>query len=399
MARYTWARQWYALLLIGLSGGIFNLTPFLIRRSLGADAFDVALIIAVWQAPWILAPLVQPLMTRVHPQRAWRWMAVLAHLPLVFVALLPVESAGLKGRGVGLIWPLMVIVALYHVVMIGYIPHRGALLRTNYSAAVRGRLYGLIQVVTLLGITLANKGGGILMDRNAEWLRALYPAAAVLGAAGFWLHGRIRWQGQRRREAPNRASWKEMVGILARDRAFRTYEIGFMIYGVAFLSGWALLYLYAEGPLALSYKQLTNATGYAFPLALIVGAAVWGRLTDVFGVVRLTGVAFLALAAFYLVMLLVEGPLSYLAAFAMFGFAMAGVDVAWSLGPLHFAPDGEAHMYAALHFSLVGVRSAFAPFIGFAIAKYLWYHVAFACCATLLMAATLIIWRLARRSP
>ena len=65
---------------------------------------------------------------------------------------------------------------------------------------------------------------------------------------------------------------------------------------------------------------------------------------------------------------------------------------------LHFAPDGRAHMYAAVHFSLVGIRSCFAPFLGFAIFRLFGYRVAFAFSATLLTVAAIIIGRLARRT-
>lgn len=392
LARYTWSRQWYALGLIGMSVGILTIAPFLVRRSLGATRSQVALLIAIWQAPWILAPLVQPLMARVDPQRAWRWLAVAAHLPLLLFGLLPLDTKTM-------LWPLLGVLALYYLVSIAYIPHRGALLHTNYALDVRGRMYGLVQFVTLAGLTIANKAGGRLMDSDPDAMRWLYPAAGALGLAGFWLHGRIRWRGQRRPRPPREyASWREVWRILKEDRAFRTYEIGFMVYGVAFLAGWALLYLYAEGPLELSYDELTNATGYASPVALMLGAFVWRRVSDALGVTRLTAIAFLALACFYLSMQLVSGPWSYVAAFALFGFSMAGVDVGWSLGPLHFAPAGKAHMYAAVHFSMVGVRSCFAPFLGFAICDLFGYRAAFATSATLLIIAAVIIGRLARRS-
>jgi len=391
LAQYTWARQWHAIGLIGLSVGIFQLTPFLVKRSLNAKPWQVALLIAVWQAPWIFAPALQPLMARVNPQRAWRWMAVAAHAPLLLLLFVPVDS---------MLWPLLGALGLYYLVGIAYMPHRGALLRTNYAPEVRGRMYGLVQIVSLVGFMLASKAGGSLMEHSDWWARVLYPAAAVAGIAGFWLQGRIRWRGQRRpKKAVEHAGWKEVWQILKTDDAFRTYEIGFMVYGVAFLMGIAQLALYAEGPLHLSYDQVTNAMGLAQPIGWGLGALVWRRVSDALGVTRLTALAFLALALFYFAMPGVSGPVTYLAAFALFGFVMAGVDVGWSLGPLHFAPDGRGHMYTAVHFSLVGVRSCFAPFLGFAIVHYLGYNAAFLTSATVLVVATLIIWRLARRTP
>ena len=135
-----------------MSVGVFSITPFLIRRSLHASDFEVALLIAIWQAPWILAPFIEPLIARLHPQAAWRWMAVLAHAPLLAIAFLPMAT------------PLMIVMGLYYLVGNAYVPHRGALIRTNYPPSVRGRMYSFIQAVTLLGAALAAKGAGWLMD-------------------------------------------------------------------------------------------------------------------------------------------------------------------------------------------------------------------------------------------
>ena len=388
VARYTWSRQWYALGLIGMSVGIFHLTPFLIRRDLGASPWQVAMLIGIWQAPWILAPLIEPLMARLNPQRAWRWLAVIAHAPLLVIAFVP------------LAWPLMIVLGLYYLTSIAYIPHRGAMIRANYAPEVRGRMYGLLQAVTLLGSAVAAKAAGRLIEWDSAWIRVVFPVGGVLGFLGFWAHSRIRWRGQARvKVARLHASWHEVWRILRDDRAFRTYEVGFMTYGVAFLMGWPLLFLYAEGPLGLTYDQLTNGTAYASPAALLFGAWFWSRFTDRLGVVRLSMLAFLCLAIFYTSMLFVTGPWSFVAVFALWGFSMAAVDVSWSLGPLHFAPEGEAHMYAAVHFSMVGVRSLFAPFLGFWIKQEFGYSAAFSCCATLFCVAAIIALRLSRRSP
>jgi len=410
LARYTWARQWPGVFLVGLSMGILSLTAFVARRSMGASPMEVAALIAIWQAPWILAPALGPLLTRANPQRVWILTGVLAFTPLLFIALIDVRVEGTGGRGAAALWPLMLTMALHYAVAIAHVPHRGAMIRTNYAPHVRGRMYGMLQVVTLLGGVLGGKAAGALLDLDARWLRVLYPVAAVLGMCGFVLLARVRWRGQRRPQPlagstgstrpleALRATWREVFRIFMEDGRFRLYEIGFMVYGIAFLLGWAQLALYAEGPLRLSYGEMTNGQSIAFPIALMCGAALWSRVTDRLGVVRVTLLAFLMLGLFYLVMLTVHGHKSYVAAFALFGFTMAAVDVGWSLGPLHFAPDGKAHMYAALHFSLVGIRSLFAPFLGFWIVRQFGYPAAFATAAVLLVAAGGVIGYLVRVS-
>ena len=406
LAHYTWVRQWPGVFLVGLSMGVLSLTPFLAKRSMGASPLEVAALIAIWQAPWILSPSLGLLLARANPQRVWVITGILAFTPLFFIALLQVQPAG-EGRGAAALWPLLLAMSLHYSVSIAHIPHRGAMIRTNYAPQVRGRMYGRLQVVSLLGVVIAGKTAGYLLDDDARWLRLLYPAAATFGIAGFALQARIRWRGQRRPRPPVarvsllealRATWREVFRILVEDRRFRLYEIGFMVYGIGFLLGWAQLALYAEGPLGLSYSQMTDGQSIAFPLALIGGAALWSRVTDRLGVVRVTVIAFCGLALFYVFMSAVEGHRTFVAAMAVFGFAMAAVDVGWSLGPLHFAPDGKAHMYAAVHFSLVGVRSLFAPFLGFWIVREFGFPTAFWAAALLLLCAAGVIALLLRVS-
>jgi predicted MFS family arabinose efflux permease len=219
--------------------------------------------------------------------------------------------------------------------------------------------------------------------------------------------GRIRWRRARdaRRLAAKASegvvramtnAWRETFRILREDKAFGTYERGFMLYGLGFLSSVGLLALYAEAELNLSYDQWTSAQSLSFPVAQIAGAALFGRLSDRLGIVRATAMGFLLLAAFFGLMPLVGSAGGLVAACALWGVAMGGVNVGWSLGPLHFAPDGQAHMYGAVHFCLVGVRSLVGPFLGFAVKEAFSYPAAFALSAALVAAGA---WTLLTLRP
>jgi dipeptide/tripeptide permease len=54
-------------------------------------------------------------------------------------------------------------------------------------------------------------------------------------------------------------------------------------------------------------------------------------------------------------------------------------------------------MYTAVHFSLVGVRSLFAPALGWLVKRHFSYAVAFGLSVVLIAAAMVTVWRLARR--
>ena len=407
VARYTWALHWPAAMLEGTALGILGISTFVAKRSLGAEEAVVALLVAFWQVLWIFAPAVGHLLERAHPQRLFRRLAVVAFLPVALVGFVDVEPLpGQPGLGTGNLALFVGLLFVHHMAGVAFVPHRGALVRSNYPLAVRGRFWGFLTMAAFAGQALAAKLGGWLLDNDPRWLRVLYPCAAIAGGAGYWLLGRIRWrrQGRPLLRAIGDGPWaamkragREAVRILRTDVAFRTYEIGFMLYGFGFLASIVLLVLYIEGPMGLSYNQYTWAQVVAFPVGQILAAPLFGRLADRIGVERATAASFLALAVFFVCMPYVDTALVLVVAFGLFEAAMAGVNVGWNLGPIRFAPDGKAHMYAAVHFSMVGIRSALAPFLGFLVKEHFSFPVAFRMSAALVVVGALTLWRLGGR--
>jgi MFS family permease len=303
IARYTWTRHWPAAALEGLSWGVVGLGAFAVKRSLGGPDRAVPLFIALWQGVWIFTPAIGTLLARADPQKLWRGLAVGAYLPVMLVGLVAIEPTAVAGHGTGNLPLFLVLMFLFYATAIASVPHRGALLRTNYPRVVRGRMWGYLTAVSFLAALGTAKLAAHLLDRDPRWLRVVFPAAAILGALGFWTMGRIRWRHQRRRRVHQavgmRAAWREAWRILREDSAFRTYEIGFMLYGCGFLCSIGLLILYAEDELGLSYGEWTTAQFLAFPAAQVVGAALLGRLSDRIGILKTTALAFGGLGLFF----------------------------------------------------------------------------------------------------
>jgi len=365
VAAYTWRLHWPGALLIGAANAVVGLGAFAFKRSLGAPAEWVPGLIAIWQAAWILTPFVSGWLSNRDPQRAWRAIGVAAGLPLILVAFVDVRptEGGLPGEGTGAFYLFAGLLALHYVVSVFYIPHRGGLMRTNYPSAVRGRIYGLHEILGIGAAIVVARVAQHFLDQDPRAIRALFPCAGLFVIAACFVKSRIRWhrQGRTRRDGGHRLHFREAL----RNRRFMIYELGFMLYGFGFLMSWPLHILFIEGKLQLSYNQYTWAQSVAFPLVQLTAMLFWGRFADRKGVVHMTGAAFTVLALFLASMPFVTGFFSLLAAFCLFGAAMSGVMVGWSLGPLHFAPDGRGTAYTAVHFGCVGIRSVIAPFLGY----------------------------------
>lgn len=399
IARYTWRRHVPAELLLGLTVGVTELAGFVSQRSLGAPRWVVPVLIVAVQVPWLLAPGWEVLLARGRPARAFLWLGLVQCLPLLLIAAVDPGAAGSFG-----LWLFLCAVGWFQLMHGAYLPQRGGLLRANYPERLRGRIYAGLSVASMLAVLVSQKGWGFALDANASWLRVAFPLAGVTGLLGYVLLARIRWRYEvpaataphaSLREAARAVAhaWRDASRVLRRDHGFRTFELGFMLYGLGLLGGTPLLVLFAEGPLGLSYSQWATARGVVFPLALAASMFPAGRLTDQIGPVRVGAVSFALLAVFFAVLPLAEGAWSLWACFALMGLAMSGVNASWALGPLHFAPRGQGRRYTSVHVSLVGMRSGVGPLLAFGVAELSSLPVAFALCAALVAAGAFVLAR------
>jgi len=239
-----------------------------------------------------------------------------------------------------------------------------------------------------------------VLDGDPRWLRVLFPIGGLFGLWACYQFSRIRWRSGARPDSADgrgvwrevRATWRDVLKVFRTDRAFYRYEVGYMLYGFGFLMFWPITVLFAEGDLGLSYSDWTSARGVAWPLGIMIATPFAGRLCDRFGVVRSTAASFVLLAAVFGYMAFVTSGIGLIIGFALFGIAMAGVDVGWSLGPLHFAPAGRSRSYAGIHVAMVGVRSVFAPMLGYAMLKWFGFTAACLFAATLVVLGSGVLW-------
>lgn len=408
MTRYTWSRHWPAEALMGLSGGVMNLTAFALQRSMGAPDWTSPALVVLGQGLWILAPAWPLVLARMEKQRTFFWLGLLSRGPLLLMALASVahRDGGAADQGLGAWWLLFATFLVSNNLDAVYTPHRNALIRANYPLTVRGRIYGLVTVVAGLCSIGAGQAAGHFLDGDPVFVRVVFPAAALLGVVGHVMMARIRWRFDGPVEVrPERGP--ALVGVAMRDalaasvrtlkhdRDFRLFEAGFMLYGLGLLSV-TPLFVSHFAPV-FSTHEWAVSDRLVLPLTQMLLVPFVGRLSDRIGIVRVGGLAFALLVPFFLWMAFVTSPGQLQAAYVLFGVCMAGVNVSWALGPLYFAPRGQAHHYSAVHVACVGVRSVVGPTLGYVAQRALSFGAALVIAAALETAAAIVTFRLARR--
>ena len=392
---------------MGLCGGVVNLAAFALQRSMGAPGWTSPALVVLGQGLWVLAPAWPLLLARTHRQDTFVWIGLLSRGPLLLVGLAQVVATGGGGAGVG-DWGLLFAAYLVSANLDAvYTPHRNALIRANYPLLSRGRIYGLVTFVTGAASIVSSQAAGLVLDHDPTALRWIFPLAAIVGLGAHLLLARIRWRRETTRPprdgarprllASLRDGWRATVRTLREDRAFFDYEVGFMLYGMGLLSATPLVLTRFARDAAFSTADWARADRLVLPATQL--ALVWfvGRLSDSIGVVRVAALSFGLLVPFFVLIAFVATPDQLVATYALYGVCMAGVNVAWALGPLHFAPPGQAHHYSSVHVACVGVRSVLGPAIGYAVDRAFSYRAAVFLAAGFEAAAAVWAWRLSRR--
>ena len=338
--------------------------------------------------------------------------------------------AGGFGKGIYVLIPLLVLlpgiappfafvslVGLSAIAFAGVPPALNQIWGANYSAASRGKMFALLSMFSMFAVMVSSFVAGRFLDSAPMFdgvanYQLLYPFGAIIGAGAMLGYYRIRLryaaavQAGERRGAGAVArfgrSIMRAVHLLKEDRNFRTYEIGFFLYGLAFMMLLPVIPVLFKNFLNADYQDFAGATVVTTQLMLMLMAPVVAWLARGRRVTQVTGVAFSVLLLYPLVLTLTAATKSlYLAyaSFVVFGVAMSGVHFVWNLGPVTFARGGNALPHTSTHATLVGARALIGFPLSYALMKAFPGQLVpvFAVAAALLVLGVITMWRLDRR--
>ncbi len=342
-------------MLCGASIALAYVLPFLARKHFQA---------ATWQV-WVLTvsvPLAQSF--SIFWNRLYSRLSPRAYLGLL--AGLACGSLALMGLAGG-IESILVLFAISALAGAGggsaLSPLNADLLRSLYAETARGRAFGLIAACQFVGTMAAGHLMGLWSDADPEAYRFFLPVTAAMMALGLACYDRIASGGAFRARTLPRTSgpwWaplRDMGGILRADRRFATYEAAFMSYGVGWMICTALLPFIGQDRLRLDYSMYTLATVVSYQATNILLLWPMGHAADRMGPIRMSALSFGLLALYPLGLALAPSGVALALVTIFYAACMVGVHLAWTLGPVSFAPDASlAPQYLAVHTTLVGVR-------------------------------------------
>jgi len=340
-----------------------------------------------------------------------RITGVVTRMPLIIMLFFPTDISDLTGNNFYHIL-FLTIFLIYFVANLVIFPTINLLLKTNYQHPNFGELYGYATSANKVLMLVSTLLFGILLDVDNFAFIYVYPALALLSIFSLFLLSNIEYKEKDYRPVKEpfltaiRRSSMRMINILRSNRPFLHFEVGFMLYGFAFMSTVAVITIFYERALHLNYSSVGFYKNVYNIIAILV-LPLFGRVLGKIDPRRFAILTFLSFLLYFFFMGLTEylpfnvqwlGISIYpvLTIAVLFnGIFAATMALLWYIGSAYFCRKEEAADYQSVHLSLTGVRAIFAPILGVFLYEMMDFSGTFLMAILLLLIAVIIMaWSL-----
>ncbi|MFC2119202.1 MFS transporter, partial [Bacteroidota bacterium] len=267
-------------------------------------------------------------------------------------------------------------------------------LKNSYQHSNFGKLYSWSTTANKVVMLVATLLFGILLDYDNYAYVYVYPSLAVLGIISIFLLSRIKFKSNEdviKKQSIKYSiidSGKNMLRIIKTNKPYRDFEIGFMLYGFAWMTTVAVITIFFDKVLHLNYSSVAFYKN-SYNIIAIFLLPVFGKLigkidprkfaiyTFLFLLLHLFFLALTQFFSFNFEFLGIKVYYSLIVAYISYGLFAATMALLWFIGSAYFCKDKEAAHYQSIHLTLTGVRGLFAPLLGVLFYKLIGFTGAF----------------------
>jgi len=398
----------------GIATGALILNEFIFIKSLQGSNVQLAFLFQFKMVVFLFAMLANEIMRRYsNRKKLLRTIGIITRLPLIIFSVFPAISK--DGLPQEFHYIFLGVFLLFYTSQIAIVPSINQYLKGNYRHQNFGKLFsyatsvnkGLMMVSTFLV--------GLLLDWNPDSYRIFYPLVGILGVVSVYQLTKIEFI---QRPDPITKPLKKALGdsfvrifnILKSNIPFRHLEIGFMLYGFAWMSTYAVITIFYKEELNLSYSSVSFYNN-AFNLVAIVVLPIFGKLIGKndprkFGILTfgtlMMFIAFTGLTEWFSSYTEVFGLKLYhmlLIAVIFNGLFMGSMPILWGIGSSYFCEPNEAADFQSVHLFLTGVRAVFAPIIGIKLYEWFGFSITYAVGIGFLVSSILFMIYSQRKFP
>lgn len=392
----------------GIIDGSLLLNEFILIKSLLGSNYQISYLFQFSVIPLFLSVLLNEFIKRTaNKKKLLRIVAIVTRLPLIFVLFFPDSLSQISKSSVYASIYLLIFL-FYYMYKPVILPTINLLLRANYSSQNFGKLYSYstsLKKITVLASTFLF---GLVLDYNHYAFIYIMPVFSLLGILSIFLltfvdFSNISTQAKTRNLFSSiRHSVSDMISIIKTNKPYRDFELGFIIYGLSWMGTTAVITIFMEKQLHLSYSAIAFYKNTYNIIAIVLLPFVGKLISRIdprkFAIITFTTLLlhliFIPITQYLPLNFTFFGIQFYVMLFVSFvfnGIFTALMALLWGIGSSYFCNKQDAGTYQSIHLTSVGMRGMFAPIIGVLFFEHFGYNLTFVFGVLLLLIAIVLM--------
>lgn len=408
--KYTFKLHVAYSVLEGVILGALALNEFVFLKSLKGTDYNMGLLFLFSTAVMVFSLFFSEIVKRTLKKgRLLKWVAVATRLPLLLLVFFPENVVELT-NAVTYHYIFLGIFLIYFFASPVTIPVVNLYLKQIYSHINFGSLYSYATSISRVVLLFTTFGFGIWLDYNPFAFRYVYPFLGILGIISVFIFTKIPYQEPVEKPvfkkgllAAVSSSISEMKQVLKTNKPYRDFEIGFMLYGFAFMITVSVIKIFFEKVLELNYSSISLYLNLQVVMSIILlpfFGKMLGRIDPrKFAIITFSSlifyILFIALSEFFPVhFFLWDFKIYYflILSFIAYSVFAATNGLLWWIGSAYFCKPAEAGFYQSVHVSLTGIRALFAPLLGIFFYDVFGFFITFLVAIFSLLASVILMY-------
>ncbi len=402
-------------LLDGIILGVLALNEFVLIKNLKGSDYQIAILFQFTTLILLFSVIFNELLNRTkHKKRMLKITALITRLPLLALFFFPADINTVSNN---LIYQVifLTIFLLYYSANPILLPLINQLLKNNYKEKNFSKFFSYATTTNKIISLMVTFITGLLFDNYPSSYTYIYPTLAILGIVAISILLKIEYKLPDIEELPKgfynsiKNSLISLFKILKHNKPYRDFEIGFMLYGFAWLSTTAVIALFLENELQLTY---TNIAFYknTYTIISIILTPIFGKMLGEidprkFAIFNFSALLFSILfmgisqyfkGGFHIFQIYIQWTL--LISYTFYGLFAAMMGLLWYIGSAYFCEKTQVSQYQSVHLSLTGVRGLIAPLLGISFYHSLGYSGIYLLAIIFLLSSVLLMfWSIKKR--
>ncbi len=377
-------------ILDGIVLGILALNEYILIKGLHGTNYQIGFI-SVFTIGFLTFSIVfNEILHRVHNKnKLLRIIALATRLPFLLFLFFPSKTDNHTNYAIyqGI---FLLVCLLYYSANPLILPSINLFLKNNYRHEHFGDLYSYSSLWSKGVLFVTTYAFGIFLDFQSSAYIYIYPLTGVIGLISIFVLTKIPFNnddfkvGERRYMESIRQSIKNMRRILKENKPYNDFQLGFMLYGFAWLLTVAVITIYFDKKLHISYSGVAFYKNTSTILSLFF-IPYFGRLIGSIDPRRFAAGTFMFMLLFLFFMGLTEFVpyhitvwnidiyVSLFISHIFYGLFGAAMGLLWYIGSAYFCKNDEVSYYQSIHLTLTGWRGLLAPVLGVFFLNYIDY--------------------------